>query len=59
MAHKRSLEELPHIPGQGQWPRLPGCDSAGAATPRPRSAAVTERSSPTLKQKWLHGRRRA
>ena len=25
------IEELPHIRGQGQWPRVPGCDSTGAA----------------------------
>ena len=24
-------EELPHVRGQGQWPRVPGCDGAGAA----------------------------
>ena len=24
-------KELPHIGGQGWWPRVPGCDSAGAA----------------------------
>ena len=24
-------EELPHIRGQGQWPRVPGCDGAGTA----------------------------
>ena len=24
-------EELPQVPGQGQWLRVPGCDSAGTA----------------------------
>ena len=24
-------EELPHVRGQGQWPRMPGCDGAGIA----------------------------
>ena len=24
-------EELPHVRGQGQWPRVPGCDGAGTA----------------------------
>ena len=24
-------EELPHVRGQGQWPRAPGCDGAGMA----------------------------
>ena len=33
----RSQEELPHIQGQKWWPRVSGCDSAGAA----------ERSYPT------------
>ena len=28
---KRSGEELPYIRGQGQRPRVPGCDSAGTA----------------------------
>ena len=23
------LEELPHVQGQGQWPRVPGCDGTG------------------------------
>ena len=32
-------EELPHVRGQGQWPRVPGCDGAGTA----------ERSYPTSK----------
>ena len=30
-------EELPHVRGQGQWPRVPDCDGAGTA----------ERSYPT------------
>ena len=30
-------EEIPHVQGQGQWPRVPGCDGAGTA----------ERSYPT------------
>ena len=33
------------------WPR--------GATPRPRSGAAARRSSPTSKEPWLHGRRRA
>ena len=32
-----SQGELPRVRGQGRWPRVPGCDSAGAA----------ERSYPT------------
>ena len=38
-AHKCSREELPHIRGQGQRPRVPGCEGAGTA----------ERSHPTSK----------
>ena len=34
-----SHEELPRVLGQGQWLRVPGCDSTGAA----------ERSYPTSK----------
>ena len=32
-------EELPHVRGQGQWPRVPGCDGAGTAE---RSYPVSE-----------------
>ena len=34
MAHKRGQEKLPHVRGQGQWPR--------GATLRPRSGAESE-----------------
>ena len=43
-------EELPHVRGQGQRPRVPGCNGAGTAErsyPRPRSGATAERSYPT------------
>ena len=30
-AHKRSREELPHVRGQGQRPRAPGCNGAGTS----------------------------
>ena len=43
-------EELPHVRGQGQQPRVPGRDGAGMAErsyPRPRSGAVAGRSYPT------------
>ena len=43
-------EELPHIRGQGQWPRVPGYDSAGKAEssyPSPRSGVVAGWSYPT------------
>ena len=31
MAHKRDREELPHVQGQGQRLRVPGCNGAGTA----------------------------
>ena len=34
-----SQEELPHIEGKGQWPRVPDCNSTGAAD---RSYPTTE-----------------
>ena len=34
---KFGREELPHVRGQGQWPRVPGCNGLGMA----------ERSYPT------------
>ena len=48
-ALKLGQEELPHVQGQGQWPRVPGCDGAGTAEksyPSPRSGVVAERSCP-------------
>ena len=46
-----SLEEPPHVRGQGQQPR--------GATPLPRSGAVAETSYPTSKERQLPGCRRA
>ena len=43
-------EELPHVRGQGQRLRVPGCNGAGTAKscyPSPRSGAVAGRSYPT------------
>ena len=43
-------EELPHVRGQGQRPRVPGCHCAGIAEksyPSPRSGAAARRSYPT------------
>ena len=31
MPEKRGQEELPHVRGQGQRPRVPDCDGAGTA----------------------------
>ena len=45
-----SQEELPHVWGQGQRPRVPGCDGAGTAErsyPSWRSGPVAGRSHPT------------
>ena len=46
----RCWEELPHIRGQGQWLRVPGCDGTGRAEksyPRLRPGAEAWRSYPT------------
>ena len=46
-------EELPHVRGQGQRPRVPDCDCAGTAErsyptpPHPRPRAAAGRSNPT------------
>ena len=45
-----SQEELPHVRGQGQQLRVPGCNGAGTAKksyPSLRSAAAAKRSYPT------------
>ena len=42
-------EEIPHVQGQGQWPRVPGCDGAGMAErsyPTSKVGAAAERSYP-------------
>ena len=44
---KHGREEVPHIRGKRQGPRLPGCNSAGTAErtyPSPRSGVAAERS---------------
>ena len=49
-AQKRGQEELPLTQGQGQRPRVPGCNSPGAAErsyPTPGVGAVAKRSYPT------------
>ena len=43
-------EELPHVRGQGQWLRAPGCDGPGTAErsyPVSEVGGVAERSYPT------------
>ena len=43
-------KELSHVRGQGQRPRVPGCNGAGTAEksyPSPRSGAAAGRSYPT------------
>ena len=68
-------EELPHLRGQGQRPRVPGCNGSGTAEknypspmsgaaagrsyPCPRPGAVVERTNTTSKERWLRRRRRA
>ena len=47
-----SQEELPHVRGQGQWPRVPGCNGTGMAErsyPSPRSGVVARRTYPASK----------
>ena len=62
---QRGREQLPLIRGQGQWLRVPGCDSTGTAreatlvrgqgrwlggaTPRPRPGTAAGRSHPAPK----------
>ena len=46
-AQKHGQEELPVTQGQGRRPREPGCNGTGAA----------ERSNPTSKKQWMHGRK--
>ena len=46
---KRGREELPHVRGQGQQLRVPGCDGAGMAErsyPVSEIGAATKRSYP-------------
>ena len=49
MPEGQRQEELPHVRGQGQRQRMPGCDSARTdekSYPSPRSGAEAERSYP-------------
>ena len=50
---KHGREELPHVRGQGQRRRVPGCNGTGTAEksyPNPMSGAAAEMSYPTS---WL------
>ena len=61
-ALKLGQEEVPHIQGQGQWPRVPGCDGTGTAEKSYqslRSGAAAGRTNPMSKEQWLHRRKRA
>ena len=64
MPEGRWQEELPHVRGQGWWPRgatphpRPG-RRPGGPTPRRRPGAAARRSNPTSKKQWLQGHRRA
>ena len=49
MPKGRRPEELPHVRGQGQRPRVPCCNGTGTAEnsyPSPRSGAAARRSYP-------------
>ena len=55
------VKELSHIRGQGQQPKVPGCDSAGMVErsyPTSEVGAADWRSNPTSKERWLRGHRR-
>ena len=59
---KHGLEELPHVQGQGQQPRVPGCDSAGTAErsyPTLEAGVVARRSYPRSEERRLPRQRRA
>ena len=46
-----SQEELPHVRGQGQWPRVPGCESAGMAErsyPAPKARGGSQEEQPQV-----------
>ena len=52
MPKGRRPEELPHVRGQGQRPRVPCCNGTGTAEnsyPSPRSGAAARRSHPVSK----------
>ena len=52
-------EELPHIQGQEQWPRVPGCDSTGTAERSyPASEARGGGREEQPKEWWLRRHRR-
>ena len=49
MPKRRQPRGVPHVRGQGQWPRVPGFDAQEqptGATPRPRSGAAAGRIYP-------------
>ena len=51
MAHKHGREELPHVQGQGQQPRVPGCDNAGMAErsyPSPKARGGSREELPRI-----------
>ena len=51
--NKRRREELPHVQGQGQRPRVPGCDGTGTAE---RSYPMFEaRGSGREELLYIHG----
>ena len=70
-----SQEELPHVRGQGQRPRVPGCNGAGTAGriyttsevrggtkrsyPVSEVGTVAGRSHPMSMEQWLCGHRKA
>ena len=57
MAHKRDREELPHVQGQGQRLRVPGCNSTGAADRCYPTSEVRDGSREELPNAQGQGRR--
>ena len=56
---KRGREELPHVRGQGQRPRVPGCDGAGTAERSYPASEVRGGREEQPEEQWLLRHRRA
>ena len=51
-------EELPHVRGQGQWPRVPDCDGAGTAERSYPASEVSKGGQEEIPSVRGQGRRR-
>ena len=55
---KHGRKELPHVRGQGQRPREPGCDGAGTAErsyPEPEVSGGSREETPRVRGQWWPG----